>query len=282
MEICLAVAPSTDDTAAVAAALVDEHDDVIGRRQPGRHDTGRSQRGHPGDAGRRRRPRRRPRRALPRLHPPRRRDAAPNGGGQRRRHPAGRRHDAIRASRCRRHVVAVRHRRRHVPLRRSGRADRHRLPRCLRPGGDRAGRPLRRVARAQPGLRAEHPPARGRRRGVVRPGTVRHLSAPRHPARPRPAVLRLRALEALGGPPAPPVAALAPGGAAGGDGSRRWWSGGWHRVAQGVAAPGRLRRSRHDRLDDRRQVTRTPRSPAGDLPDDAPVVGRRLPARHSR
>ena len=45
VEICLAVAPSTDGTERIAGALAARHDGVDGRRQPGRHDTGRAQRG---------------------------------------------------------------------------------------------------------------------------------------------------------------------------------------------------------------------------------------------
>ena len=219
------------------------------RRQPGGHDAGRAQRGDPGDLRRRRRPRRRPRRAVPRLHPPRRRDAAPHRGGERRRRAAGHRHDTVRGGRRRRDDVAVRHRGRDVPLRRRRGPDRHRLPRRLRPGGDRAGRPVRRAPRAQPGLRAEHPPSSSRRRGVVRPRAVGLLPAPRHADRPGQAVLRVRAVEAISRPPAPAVVALAPGRTPGGDrggrplvpssvwlGARRWSFPGAYGAAVAVAA----------------------------------------------
>ena len=52
-------------------------------------------------------------------------------------------------------------------------------------------------------------------------------------------------------------------------------------MAQGVGRPRGVRRSRCGRRGDRRQVSRPPRSAAGDLPDDAPVVGRRLPPRRT-
>ena len=104
-----------------------------------------------------------------------------------------------------------------VPLRRRRRSDRHRVPRRVRPGGDRT-----RSACSTNGcvrnqdyelnirLRA------GRRRGVVRPRAVGVVPAARLAAGARQAVLRLRALEAIGRAPAPAVAALAPGRAAGG------------------------------------------------------------------
>ena len=163
------MAPSTDGTERVAEGARRRPRPGHRRREPGRHDAGGPQRGDPGHVRRGDRPRRRSRRALPRLHPASRRDDAPHRRGQRRRDPAGRGRHAVRAGRRRGDDVAVRHRRRHVPLRRRRGPDRHRLPRRVRPCGARGRRAVRRDARPQPGLRAQHPPPRGRGHGVVRP-----------------------------------------------------------------------------------------------------------------
>ena len=48
-----------------------------------------------------------------------------------------------------------------------------------------------------------------------------------------------------------------------------------------LAVPGRLRRRRRRCGDRHRHRRRASRPPAGDLPDDAPVVGRRVPARRT-
>ena len=166
-----------------------------------------------------------------------------------------------------------------VPLRRRRGPDRHRLPRRVRPGGDRARRAVRRAPRAQPGLRAEHPPAPGGRRGVVRPraarvtyrprGSLRDLARQyfeygrwkRSVVRQHPQSLRWR--QAV--PPAV-TAAVTLGAVVGLSWRKALVVPGAYGAAVAVAAAiaGKSAGS--------------PRSAAGDLPDDAPVVGRRVPA----
>ena len=181
MEICLAVAPSTDDTEAVAAELAAEHDDVIVVANPDGHDARGTQRGDPGDAlatsscASTATPSSPPgyiRRAVETL---RRTGAANVGGIQRAAGTTPFEHavaDAMSSpfgtGDATFHYGGAEGPTDTVYL---GVFDRAAIE---------AGRAVRRAPRAQPGLRAEHPLAPGRRRGVVRPRAVRHVPTPWH------------------------------------------------------------------------------------------------------
>ena len=91
------------------------------------------------------------------------------------------------------------------------------------------------------------------------PELVGLVPAARLAAGPGQAVLRVRAVEAIGRPPAPAVAALAPGRSTGGDRGGHRRCGRRAGLAQGVGRPRRVRRRRRGRGGDRRQVSRPPR-----------------------
>ena len=117
-------------------------------------------------------------------------------GSQRGRRAAARRRRRPAGGDRGRDGIAFRRRPRSLPPGSALRTGRHRVPRSVRPRGPGVGRRLRRVPRAQPGLRAQLAAARPGPLRVARPEPRSRLRAPFGLLRSRPPVLLVRGVEA--------------------------------------------------------------------------------------